>query len=71
MTDYIINKYGLNEKISDVLPIILIIGLPVTIFLAWYFSDEKVEGEEKAPNSVADNKSPGFALYMVRTRRWS
>ncbi|MCK4855731.1 MAG: hypothetical protein KAT31_15740, partial [Bacteroidales bacterium] len=36
MTDYFINKYGLNERISEVLSIILLIGLPVAIFLAWY-----------------------------------
>jgi dienelactone hydrolase len=41
LTDYIINKYSLNEKISDVLPIILLIGLPVAIVLAWYISREK------------------------------
>jgi dienelactone hydrolase len=46
MTDYIINKYGLNEKVSDVLPVILLIGLPVTILLSWYFSRENVGGEE-------------------------
>ena len=34
LTDYIINKYGFNDKISDILPIILLIGLPVVIFLA-------------------------------------
>ncbi len=31
LTDYIINKYSLNEKISDLLPVILLIGLPVAI----------------------------------------
>jgi dienelactone hydrolase len=46
MTDYIINKYGLNEKVSDVLPVILLIGLPVTILLSWYFGRENVGGEE-------------------------
>jgi len=44
MTDYLINKYSLNEKISDILPIILLIGLPVAILLAWYLSREKEEG---------------------------
>ena len=36
LTEYIINKYGLNDKISDILPIILLIGLPVAIGLAWF-----------------------------------
>jgi dienelactone hydrolase len=46
MTDYFINKYGLNERISDILSIILLIGLPIALFLTWYLSSEKEEGEE-------------------------
>ena len=46
MTDYFINKYGLNERISEILSIILLIGLPVALFLTWYLSRGKEEGEE-------------------------
>ena len=46
MTDYFINKYGLNDRISDVLSIILLIGLPIAVLLSWYLSREKAEGEE-------------------------
>lgn len=46
MTDYFINKYGLNDKISDVLSIILLIGLPIALFLSWYLSIDKTEGTE-------------------------
>jgi dienelactone hydrolase len=46
MTDYFINKYGLNERFSDILSIILLIGLPVVIFLAWYMGKEKEEDEK-------------------------
>ena len=46
MTDYFINKYGLNDRISDVLSIILLIGLPIALFLSWYLSRENTEGEE-------------------------
>ena len=52
MTDYIINKYGLNEKISDVLPVILLIGLPVIILLSWYLGREKVGGEENVQEEL-------------------
>jgi len=69
MTDYIINKYGLNEKISDVLPIILLIGLPVAIFMAWFLSREKEESEEKAVNKSIDKKSLGIFKVLWR-RPW-
>jgi dienelactone hydrolase len=46
MTDYIINKYNLNEKISDILPVVLLIGLPVTVFIAWILGREKKEDVE-------------------------
>jgi hypothetical protein len=50
MTDYFINKYELNEGISEVLSIILLIGMPVVLFLAWYLSREKEERIAKAPD---------------------
>jgi len=60
MTDYIINKYGLNEKISDVLPIILLIGLPVAILLAWYLSREKEESTVRSDDKNIEKKSWGI-----------
>ena len=69
MTDYIINKYGLNDKINDVLPIILLIGLPVAIFLAWYLSREKEEVSEKAAETVSDRKQSGI-LRTMRKKPW-
>ena len=54
MTDYIINKYNLNEKISDMLPIILLIGLPIAIFLAWYLSREKEEGMDSGQENILE-----------------
>ena len=66
MTDYFIRKYDLNERISDVISIILLIGLPVAIFLAWYLSREKEEREGEAPDPVADKKSPGFFTYLKK-----
>jgi dienelactone hydrolase len=69
MTDYIIDKYGLSEKFSDVLPIILLIGLPVAIFMAWYLSREKEEVKEKAVESASDRKQSGF-LKTMRKKPW-
>ena len=69
MTDYIINKYGLNEKISDVLPIILLIGLPVAIFLAWYLSRAKEESEEKEAAKTIEKKSQGI-FRVLRKKPW-
>jgi len=60
MTDYFINKYGLNVKISDVLSIILLIGLPVAIFLSWYLGREKDESVKELPDKEIDKKSPGI-----------
>jgi dienelactone hydrolase len=61
MTDYFIQKYELNSKISDVLSIILLIGLPIAIFLAWYLNREKEQEDVPAvfePGSLEKNKSP-------------
>jgi len=69
MTDYIIGKYGLNEKISDILPIILLIGLPVAILLAWYLSRETKEFKEKVIDSDSDKKPSGILITM-RKKPW-
>lgn len=67
MTDYFIRKYSLNERISDVLAIILLIGLPVAIFLAWYLSREKEEErEEVIPGSAVQKKSGGLVYYLKK-----
>ena len=71
MTDYFIDKYELNERISEVLSIILLIGLPVAIFLAWYLSREKQEREEKVPDSVVDKKTQGLFSFMRKKPRFS
>ena len=47
MTDYFINHYDLTDRFRDILLIIMIIGLPVSLFLTWYLSREKDEVEEK------------------------
>ena len=69
MTDYISNRYGLNDKINDVLPIILLIGLPVAIIIAWYLSREKEEVKEKAVESVSDKRSSGIQK-TIRKKSW-
>ncbi len=69
LTDYIINKYGLNEKISDILPIIVLIGLPVAIFLAWFLSREKEESREKSIDKDIVKKSQGF-ISVLRKKPW-
>ncbi len=46
MTDYFINKYGLNDKFSEVLSIILLLGLPVALILSWLLGRENDEGDE-------------------------
>ena len=69
MTDYFIHKYGLSERISDVLSIILLIGLPVAIVLAWYLSREKEEGREKAPDTSVDKKTQGLFNFL-REKSW-
>ena len=69
MTDYFINKYGLNERISEVLSIILLIGLPVVIFLAWFVSRDKKDSSEKATDTAIDKKSQGL-FYFSRKRSW-
>jgi formylglycine-generating enzyme required for sulfatase activity len=69
MSDYFIRKYDLNEKISDFLSIILLIGLPIAIFLAWYLSREKIEKKKVVPDTASDKKPPGLFRYMKK-RPW-
>lgn len=59
MSDYFIRKYELNEKISDILSIILLIGLPVAIFIAWYLSrkQDDIEGSSDNQESKLIKKS--------------
>jgi len=47
MTDYFINNYGLTERFRDILLIVMIIGLPLALFLTWYFSRDKETKDEK------------------------
>jgi len=68
MTDYFIRKYNLSERISDVLSIILLIGLPVAILLAWYLGSEKDEGEEITTDTTTDKKKQG--LFTMRKKTW-
>jgi dienelactone hydrolase len=66
MTDYFISKYELNERISEVLSIILLIGMPVVLFLAWYLSREKEERITKSPDSDIHKKPQGVISYLNR-----
>ncbi len=47
MTDYFINNYSLTERFRDILLIVMIIGLPLALFLTWYFSRDKETKDEK------------------------
>ncbi len=47
MTDYFINNYGLTERFRDILLIAMIIGLPLALFITWYFSRDKETKDEK------------------------
>ena len=62
LTDYIINKYSLNEKFSDVLPVILLIGLPVAIVLAWYIN------REREPTSALPDDESGISKITNGTK---
>jgi tetratricopeptide (TPR) repeat protein len=71
MTDYFINNYDLNERVRDVLLIIMLAGLPVAIFLTWYFSREKEEEgieayEDKNLEAAPDKRPPGLFNVMLR-----
>jgi len=69
ITDYIINNYGLVERVRDVLSIILLVGLPVSIFLAWYLSREKVENEEGVVETSTDKKTQRI-FRVLRNKPW-
>ncbi len=46
MTEYFINNYGLNERTRDILLIIMLTGLPVAVFLTWYFSRDREDSSD-------------------------
>jgi len=66
MTDYFISKYDLSTKISEILSIILLFGLPIAIFLAWYLSREKDGGREIDPDRRPYQKLQGFIRYLIK-----
>jgi dienelactone hydrolase len=69
ITDYIINNYGLNERVRDVLSIILLVGLPIAIFLAWYLSREKVESKEEVVE-ISTEKKRQRIVRVLRKKPW-
>ena len=69
ITDYIINNYGLSDKVRDVLSILLLIGLPIAIFLAWFLSREKEESKEELVETSSDKKSQGI-YGIFRKKPW-
>ncbi len=69
ITDYIIQNYGLNSRVRDVLSVILLIGLPVVIFLAWYLG--KDQETDKAKRSVKSGDIRSQRIFnRVWRRRW-
>jgi cephalosporin-C deacetylase-like acetyl esterase len=66
MTDYIVGKYGLSETISNVLPIILLAGLPVALILTWYINREKVEDDHQDVHTKAETKAQGTLKAFTR-----
>ena len=69
LTDYIISKYDFNEKISDILPIILLTSLPVAMFLAWFLSREKEESKDRVVVAATEEKSQGI-FRVLRKKPW-
>jgi len=69
ITDYIITNYGLNNKVRDVLSIILLIGLPIAIFLAWHLGREKEESSVIQEGKEDERKNPKFLIRFWK-RRW-
>ncbi len=66
MTDFFIDNYGINERIRDILLIVFLVGLPVAIFLAWFLSREKLEGEERMIDTAIEKKSQGIFKVLWR-----
>ena len=64
MTEYFINNYNLNERIRDVLLIIMLAGLPVAIFFTWYLSKEKEE--DKDLEATPDKNVHGLFKVLLK-----
>ncbi len=76
MTDYFIRKYDLNERISDILSIILLIGLPAAIFFAWFLGREKETiraadiDKTDLPQTTDVKKPPGTTICLIKRPRY-
>jgi len=69
ITDYIINNYGLNSMVRNVLSIVLLAGLPVVIFLAWYLGKDR-EDEKGKKVRIPTEKKRQRVIDKVWRRRW-
>ena len=69
ITDYIINNYGLNVRVRDVISIILLTGLPVVILLTWYFGRDSQKKNEKRIDTLASNNKHNI-YNRIWKRRW-
>ncbi len=66
MTDYFINNYDLPARFRDILLIIMIIGLPITLFFTWILSREKPKEDEKGVGGFRILlKKPWFSIPGV------
>ena len=69
ITDYVIDHYGVPERVRDILSVALLVGLPIAIILSWYFHREKVEpGEEVVETSLV--KKPLRLAGVFWSRPW-
>ena len=69
LTDYLINKYNLNTKLGDILPVILLAGLPLALILAWVLSREKDDTNEKKKYRTTDQKTNGI-FKIIQKYPW-
>jgi dienelactone hydrolase len=75
LVEYLIEHFNLNEQVRIIIVIVLLCGLPIALFLAWYISRGKETASalpdgETGISKIPDSKKPSgkFARLLRRPR---
>ena len=71
MTDYFIDHYNLVERSRDILVIIMLCGLPVALFVAWFISRKKSAQNKMIPGQqTTGDKTTPDKRSMLKRKPW-
>jgi len=75
LVEYLIEHFSVNEQVRNIILIILLCGLPITMFLAWYISRDKETASvppdgKTGVSKIPESKKPSgkYARLLKRPR---